>query len=498
MALVLTGWLTTASVAPARAAFPEKPIQIVVHTKPGGAIDLMARQVAQIATQHSPQPFVVINKPGGSGLLAMANTISAKADGYTLLAFPAAFVAPIQTTDIGFTLDDFHAIACLSFSPESLLTNPNASIATIEHVLTGLKTSPADQIWCGPGSGSLDHLMAIKTWDRTGLAKEKWPKWIPYGGGGPAVAAVMGKHCTVYVGNPEDVIGREQNLRVAAIAAPSQHPQFPEAPTFKSQGLDMEQEVMWRGFAVRTGTDPEIIKWHTALLRKVSHEPKWLSFVKTTMVQPVFLEHEEFTKLIGKDQQSSKKYLEMGGFPLAARPETAPYSVALFFGVLALLLLVFNKGFKIPLDGSTWICTISVATAIAFYYISAYFPPPRPGSTVGAAAVPRVWAIFLIVVGGGKLIELYRNRQSPEITKSGQVALVLYISLLMLVYSLALPLVGFLISTGVLLLGGIYLMGYRRHILAFTVTGIILGVMYGVFIRVLSVPLPMGTMFGWN
>ena len=76
----------------------------------------MARQVAQIASKYTDQSLVVINKPGGSGLLALANVYNSKADGYTLLAFPAAFLAPIQTTDIGFSLDDFTRGFCSNIS----------------------------------------------------------------------------------------------------------------------------------------------------------------------------------------------------------------------------------------------------------------------------------------------------------------------------------------------------------------------------------------------
>jgi len=90
-----------------QATYPNKPVKIIVHTKPGGAVDLMAQQFAQIAGQKYDQSFVVVNKPGGSGLLALANVYNEKADGYTLLAFPAAYLAPIQTTNIGFGLDDF-------------------------------------------------------------------------------------------------------------------------------------------------------------------------------------------------------------------------------------------------------------------------------------------------------------------------------------------------------------------------------------------------------
>ena len=92
--LVVIGLVAMNTIA-SGADFPSKPIKIFVHTKPGGAVDLMARQLAQVATNYCDQPLVVINKPGGSGLLVLADVYKSKPDGYTLLAFPAAFLAPL-------------------------------------------------------------------------------------------------------------------------------------------------------------------------------------------------------------------------------------------------------------------------------------------------------------------------------------------------------------------------------------------------------------------
>ena len=82
---VLTSFLVVClSTLSLQATYPNKPVKIIVHTKPGGAVDLMARQFAQIAGQKSNQSFVVVNKPGESGLLALANVYNEKPDGYFL------------------------------------------------------------------------------------------------------------------------------------------------------------------------------------------------------------------------------------------------------------------------------------------------------------------------------------------------------------------------------------------------------------------------------
>ena len=316
------------------ADFPSKPIKIIVHTKPGGAVDLMARQLAQVATSYCDQPLVVINKPGGSGLLALADVYKSKPDGYTLLAFPAAFLAPLQTTDIGFGLDSFHYIACMTISPEVIVTNKQSDIVTMEQILADARANPGEQKWCGPGSGTLDHLMGVEIWDKAGISV----KWIPYGGGAPSIVSVMGQHSDVYIGNPEDLLGRENTLTIAAVASEERLPDFPDSPTFREFGIDMTDNVMWRGFAVKKGTPPEVISYLEDLLWKCSQDPLWLSFVEKTMVQGVFLRNEEFTEMVTRDAQSAREYLELAGFKIGTVPASAPYPVLVFVVVLVVVL----------------------------------------------------------------------------------------------------------------------------------------------------------------
>lgn len=477
-----------------RAEYPEnKPIKIIVHTKPGGAIDLMARQIAQIASKYTDQSLVVINKPGGSGLLALANVFNSKADGYTLLAFPAAFLAPIQTTDIGFSLDDFHYIACMTISPEAIITSKKSNIVSLQQVLDNAKSNPGKQKWCGPGSGTLDHLMAVKIWDKVGISA----KWIPYGGGGPAVAAVMGNHADVYVGNPEDILGREDNLVIAAIASEKRHPNFPETPTFREFDIDLVNEVMWRGFAVKKGTDIEAINYLENLLLQCSQDPIWQIFIERTMVQGVFLRNSEFTNLVKKDAQSSQQYLKMAGFKIGSIPESAPMPGLFFLGAIGIFLLtiiIISKYRKIRLSGTIFIAVTGLAIAILFFYQSQYFPMPRKNTFVGAATVPQVWIFFLTVIS---LIILTPNLRGSinEMIQSGLVRLVWTIIGLITLYTFLMSVIGFFPSTFLMLVGGMLIMKYKNYWMIVATSSVVVLFMYLVFYKILMVPLPMGSLF---
>jgi len=490
--LVVIGLVTMNTIA-SGADFPSKPIKIIVHTKPGGAVDLMARQLAQVATSYCDQPLVVINKPGGSGLLALADVYKYKPDGYSLLAFPAAFLAPLQTTDIGFGLDSFHYLACMTISPEVIVTNKQSDIVTMEQILADARANPGEQKWCGPGSGTLDHLTGVEIWDKADISV----KWIPYGGGAPSIVSVMGQHSDVYIGNPEDLLGRENILNIAAVASEERLPNFPDSPTFREFGIDMTDNVMWRGFAVKKGTPPEVIGYLEDLLWKCSQDPLWISYVEKTMVKGVFLRNEEFTEMVTRDTQSAREYLELAGFKIGTVPRSAPYPVLVFAGVLVLVFAVIfflTRRADAPLNGTIAIAATGLAIAGLFYFMSLFFPAPRQGTFVGPATVPQFWTLFLAAMAVILLVRTMRSAPEPGLA-SGRIRLVVMMIALTTAYTFLMPVIGFFPATFMLLVGGMVILGYRRIGVISIASVAVLAFMYGVFYKVLMVPLPMGSLF---
>ncbi len=494
------GWLVAIglglllAVAPlsagAATSYPGKPIQLVVHTKPGGAVDIMARQLARIASRYCDEPLVVINKPGGSGLLALAHVASAKADGYTLLAFPAAFLAPIQVRDLGFGLADFELLALLTVSPEAILTSKTAFLESVQDVLADARARPGEQRWCGPGSGSLDHLMAVKIWDKAGIEA----KWVPYGGGGPAIAALMGNHCDVYVGNPEDLLGREENLRLTAISAPERLPAYPQAPTFAEAGIDLTKEVMWRGIAARRGTDPEVRAYLVDLLTRVTQDPDWAAFVRSTGVVGSFSTGAPLESLLVRDTESARQALELAGFAVGQTPPRAPRPALLLLALIAAAgaaLVLASRALGRAANQSAMIAAGGLVLAGLFLYESFWFPAPRTGLIVGAATAPRVWILFVIATAAAVLGKWLRG-EAPVAAEAAGVRRALAMILLIVVYVALIPGAGFLPATGLMLACGMLILGHRPLSTVLIASGGVLVFMYFVFVRILTVPLPTG------
>lgn len=302
--IFLTLLLLNQSIA--RAEFPEKPITIVVYTAPGGLIDVTARFVANIAKKkYTDVPVIVQNKKGAGGVVATTYTLSKPSDGYTVLGITSSLISKMIKSGQEDKLDQLHFLSRMVVDYESLIVNPKKGLADFSELLQSAQNMPGSQIWVGPDAGGTDHIFAKKFWATANINA----KWIPYRSGGEAVAALLGGHGQVYVGNPQDVKGRP-DLKVAAVAAPERLDKFPEAPTFAELGFDrLTGESLWRGFAVKADTPDSVVRALEDLLRKVSQDPEWIKFCKNGDVLPVFDVGQEFKQIVYDQREQDRKAL---------------------------------------------------------------------------------------------------------------------------------------------------------------------------------------------
>ena len=286
-----------ASVAMAK--FPTKPIKLIVYTKPGGAIDVFSRKFEAIAKKYTNATFVVINKTGAGGVVAIKDIMASRADGYKIMAVTRSNVGKIVSSKSDIKIGDLSWLVMMVSDPEAIITNRSSTVQTWEQIVTDAKAKNGKQLWVGPAKGGNDHIMAMKTWKASGIQA----KWIPYKSGGKAMAALLGGHGVVYVGNPQDVLGRP-DLKVAVLAAPKRlGGQFADVPIFKELGVSgLDNEIMWRGFMVKKGIPKEARVYYDDLLEKVSNDPEWRAYIEKGGANPVFYKEEKFTEIVKNDE----------------------------------------------------------------------------------------------------------------------------------------------------------------------------------------------------
>ena len=299
-------------LAPAAfAAYPEKPIHLVNYVGPGGLMDVTSRKFVTIAAKYTDATFVVENKEGAGGLIGMQAVLEQPADGYTVFAATTSNIAKVLTSkkDVDEYVWGFEWIALLMRDPECLIAAKDSPLNSWEEVHKDAVEKNGGQLWTGPAAGGNDHLMAMKVWDKASIGG----KWIPYSTGPEAMMALLSGQGVVYVGNPADIGGRE-GFNIIAVARNERLERFPDAPTFKELGVEgLDDDVMWRGFAMKKGSPDEAMAWWEELLKQVAADPEWREFLEKDGIDVVDHGRTEFNAQVKKDIENFEFYLTKFG-----------------------------------------------------------------------------------------------------------------------------------------------------------------------------------------
>lgn len=221
---------------PAQAAWPDRPITIIVHFAPGGANDLLGRLIAAELAPVLGQGVVVENRPGANGNIGLAAAARAAPDGYTLVV--ASGVVLINPSVGKVTYDpikDFAPIAYLGFSPNMILTRPDSGIKSIQDLIAKAKANPGRVNFSSPGVGSVSQLAVelLKIRAQVDLVH------VPYSGAAPAAQAAAAGTVDVASVAVAGMMGPVEGgaLRAIAQTGSGPWPELPGVPTFAEAGV---------------------------------------------------------------------------------------------------------------------------------------------------------------------------------------------------------------------------------------------------------------------
>ncbi|HEX2543420.1 MAG TPA: tripartite tricarboxylate transporter substrate binding protein [Ramlibacter sp.] len=240
-------------------AYPSRPIKVIVGFTPGGAVDLVARTLAQAMTGPLGQPIIIENKPGAGTNIAMKSLIEAAPDGYTLMltansiaANPALFQpAPFDPEK------DVAPVSLVGRVPIVIATGINTPYTSIRSLIEAAKAKPNTIGYGTPGNGSTPH-MAVEFFARAaGIDLQH----IPYRGGSQALTDVIGGQVPLVVVNALEVLphARAGKLRVLAVLTPNRASIFPDVPTIAESGFSGFEASVWYGFIAPAATPRPIL-----------------------------------------------------------------------------------------------------------------------------------------------------------------------------------------------------------------------------------------------
>ncbi len=264
-----------AAAGPGRAqAFPSKPIKLIVGFAPGGAVDIIARAVAQQISGTLGQTVVVENKPGAGTNIAMRQLIDSPADGYTLMltansiaANPALYQpAPFDPSR------DVTPISLVGRVPVVIAANAASGPDSIVKLLAASKGKPKSVSYGSPGNGSTPHL-AVELFARAAGIDLLH---VPYKGGSPAINDVLAGHVQAVAVNALEVQPHVKSgkLRVLTVLAPTRTPIFPDVPSVAEAGYPGFEASVWYGFIGPAGLPPTVVAQLHGAIQKAMATPE--------------------------------------------------------------------------------------------------------------------------------------------------------------------------------------------------------------------------------
>lgn len=265
-----------AGVAPAAAAaYPEKALRVVVTAPPGGTIDFLARAIAPGMGKELGQTVVVDNKGGASGILGADLVAKAPADGYTILLTDGAALAinAAVRKDLPFVMmKDLVPVSLVATTPSMLSAHPSYPASTVKELVAVAKKDAKSASYAHPGVGTPHHLAGTMLAKMAGI--ELTP--IPYKGGGPMVADVVGGQVPLLITGTLATMPHVKGgkLKALAIGSRQRNPLMPDVPTFIESGFpDFEAEVFFSVF-VPANVPADVVPAITRALSRTLADPE--------------------------------------------------------------------------------------------------------------------------------------------------------------------------------------------------------------------------------
>jgi tripartite-type tricarboxylate transporter receptor subunit TctC len=258
-------------VAPAQAAYPDRPIRMIVPSTPGGGTDLATRIVMPKLAEFLGQQIVIDNRGGASGNIGAELGARAAPDGYTLIAAIASLTSNASLMKkVPFDIErDFAPIALTVIVPSVLVSNPSLPATNVKDLIAHIKSRPGQMQFASAGVGSMPHLMLEFFISSAGLKMIH----VPYKGAGLALTDIIAGHVPLMAANilsslPQVKAGR---LRAYGVTSAKRSPGAPDIPTIAEAGLPGYEAVTWFGVLAPAGTPRAIVtQLHTNVARAVN------------------------------------------------------------------------------------------------------------------------------------------------------------------------------------------------------------------------------------
>ena len=289
------------------AAYPDRPITLIVNYAAGGSADVGARALAEVAEKILGQPIAVLNKVGASGSLGTGAVAAAKPDGYTIgMTSWSPLVLGPHMFDVPYNpLKDFDQILCYAKVMYGPCVRADSPFKTLKDLVQYAKANPGKIKYSAAGLAVPNHFgMALLAKAEGGI---KW-ELVVFKGNIEAVAACLGGHVDIVSQNPADVVPYIQSgkLRLLASLCDTRWKWVPDVPTVRELGYKFDVGSYY-ALGAPKGVPKPIMDKLTSSFKKAAEEPRFREVMEEKLYVPVYYRSgEEYQKIVEMD------YKEMG------------------------------------------------------------------------------------------------------------------------------------------------------------------------------------------
>ncbi len=288
----------SALALPSLAAYPDKPVKLLVGYGPGGATDIIARLLSKYLTDKWSQAVVVENKPGASGMIAALEVVRSTPDGYTLLL---GYTPEVSINKLVFEtmrydpITDLTAIALAAEAPLVLAVGPKVLAKSFKDLLSQAQTS-APLTYGSPGVGGQQHMAG----EMLSIATKLPMTHIPYKGTGPAVAALVGGQIDIFFATTPPLLGQIRAGKVIplAVAGSKREKLLPEVPTFVELGYPNIQLTNWFGLFGPKNLPTAVLENITKDVTTALNDPDVIKALEDQGLTPRPISGNEFANFI--------------------------------------------------------------------------------------------------------------------------------------------------------------------------------------------------------
>ena len=299
----------------AQAAFPERPITLVVPYAPGGAADAVARVIANRLGPKLGGTVIVDNRAGASGTIGGSYVAKALADGYTMLYDATPYsINPHLFPKMPYAADALQPLSLVLLAPNMLIVPANSPFKTVNDLIAKAKAEPGKINFASGGSGTVQRLASELFRQKLNLDMVH----VPYKSGGPAIADVMGGQVdfmfsTIAASYPLVASGK---LRALVMSSPERSKRLPDVPTVAETVIPGYEAFEWNGVFVPAGTPAAIAERLHKALAEVLREEEVKQRLSDLGAQPIGSTPAEFAEFLKKEDAKWSEVVRKGQIKL--------------------------------------------------------------------------------------------------------------------------------------------------------------------------------------